>query len=95
MPVTTINAAASTVIVKLGGGILRGITGVSAGTSYTFKCQDGPDPAGITARTLIGAAAIPVVAGQQWVHPAEPISFANGLQFVVAGTPGEFNVQWD
>jgi len=94
MPVTTVNAAAGTVQVKLGGGILRGIQGVSAGTSYTFKCNDGPDPAG-NARTLVGAAAIPVVAGVQWVHPAEPIAFTNGLQFVVAGTPGEFFVQWD
>lgn len=94
MPVTTVNGAAGTIIVKLGGGILRGITGVAAGTNYTFKCQDGPDING-NARTLVGASAIPVVAGQQWVHPAEPISFTNGLQFVVAGTPGEINVQWD
>jgi hypothetical protein len=94
MPVTTVNAAASTVQVKLGGGVLRGIQGVSTGTAYTFQCVDGPNSAG-TNRTLIGAAAIPVVAGQQWVTAAEGIPFTNGLAFIVAGTPGEFFVQWD
>ena len=92
--IATVNGAAGTIIVKRGGGVLRSITGVSAGTSYTFKCQDGPDPAG-NAQTLIGAAAIPVVAGQQWVDPQAPVSFRDGLQFVVTGTPGEFVVQYD
>jgi hypothetical protein len=94
MPVTTVNGAAGTIQVKLGGGILRGIQGVSAGTSYTFQAKDGPDPAGNT-RTLIGAAAVPVVAAQQWVNPGAPIPFTNGLAFTVTGTPGEFYVQWD
>ena len=94
MPVTTVNAAASTVQVKLGVGVVRNVTGVSAGTSYAFKMQDGPDPSG-NFKTLIGAAAIPVVANQQWIDPAAPMSFTNGLAFVVSGTPGEFFVQWD
>lgn len=94
MPVTTVNGVAGTIQVKLGGGLLRAIQGVSAGTAYTFKAQDGPDPAG-NFRTLIGAAAIPVVANQTWVTPAEPIAFTNGLAMVVTGTPGEFFVQWD
>lgn len=94
MPVTTVNAAASTVQVKLGGGVVRGVTGVSAGTAYTFKMQDGPDTSG-NFKTLIGATAVPVVADQQWVNPVAPIPFINGLAFVVAGTPGEFYVQWD
>lgn len=92
--IATVNSAAGTVIVKRGGGVLRNITGVSAGTGYTFKCQDGPDPLGNN-QTLIGASAIPVVAGQQWVDPQAPIPFRDGLQFVVAGTPGEFVVQYD
>ena len=92
--ITTVNGAAGTIIVKRGPGQLRNITGISAGTSYTFKCQDGPDSAG-NAQTLIGSGAIPVVANQQWVDPFAPITFRDGLQFVVAGTPGEFVVQWD
>ena len=92
--IQTINSAAGTVIVKRGGGVLRNITGVSAGTSYTFKAQDGPDTAG-NAQTLLGAAAIPVVAGQTWLNNTQPISFRDGLQFVVAGTPGEFVVEYD
>ena len=94
MPVTTVNGVAGTIQIKLGGGILRGIQGVSAGASYAFKAQDGPDPSG-NFRTLIGAAAVPVVAAQQWVSPNEAIAFTNGLAMVVTGTPGEFFVQWD
>lgn len=92
--IATINGAAGTIIVKRGGGQLKSITGVSAGTSYTFKAQDGPDPSG-NAQALIGVAAIPVVAGQQWVDPQQPVSFRDGLQFVVTGTPGEIVVQYD
>lgn len=94
MPVTTVNSAAGTVQIKRGGGVLRNITGVSAGTSYTFQAKDGPDSVGNT-QTLIGVAAVPVVASQQWVDPVAPMAFTNGLQFVVTGTPGEFFVQWD
>jgi len=94
MPVTTVNSAAGTVQVKLGSGVIRNIEGVSAGTSYTFQAKDGPDAAGGTV-TLIGAAAIPVVAGVRWVDPIAPIPFRNGLQIVVTGTPGELFVQWD
>ena len=92
--VTTVNGTAGTIQVKLGGGVLRGIQGVSAGTSYTFQAKDGPDPNG-NYRTLIGAAAVPVVANQQWVTAAEGLAFINGLAFTVTGTPGEFFVQWD
>ena len=94
MPVTAVNGAAGTIQVKLGGGALRNITGVSAGTSYTFQAKDGPDPSG-NYTTLIGAAAVPVVANQQWVDPVAPMAFTNGLAFTVTGTPGEFFVQWD
>lgn len=92
--VTTVNGAAGTIQVKIGGGVLRGIQGVSAGTSYTFQAKDGPDASG-NYRTMIGAAAVPVVAGQQWVSPSESLAFTNGLAFTVTGTPGEFYVQWD
>lgn len=53
MPVTTINTT-GTIQVKLGGGRLYNITGVSAGTSFAFRALDGADSAGNT-RTLIGA----------------------------------------
>jgi hypothetical protein len=94
MPVTTVNGAAGTIQVKLGGGVVRNVTGIAAGTSYTFKVQDGPDVNG-NFKTLFGATAIPVVANQQWIDPVAPIPFINGLAFVVTGTPGEFYVQWD
>lgn len=92
--IATVNGAAGTIIVKRGGGVIKSIKGVSAGTSYTFKAQDGPDPAG-NAQTLIGAAAIPVVAGTEYADPMNPIPFRDGLQFVVTGTPGEFVVHYE
>ena len=92
--VTTVNGAAGTIQVKLGGGVLRDIRGIAAGTSYTFQAKDGPDVNG-NYKILIGAAAVPVVNNQSWVNPAEPLTFVNGLAFTVGGTPGEFFVQWD
>jgi hypothetical protein len=94
MPTKTINTAAGTTNLKQGGGMLRNVTGVSAGTSYTFQIKDGPDSAGNT-QVLLGAAAIPVVANQQWVDPQQPMSFRDGLQVVTTGTPGEFFIQYD
>lgn len=95
MPVKQINAAAGTVQVKLGPGKIWRIFGVAAGTSYAFQVKDGPDSAGNT-QTIIGQnAAIPVVAGVQYVNSAEPVSFRDGFQMVMTGTPGDVEVQFD
>ncbi len=94
MPTKAINAAAGTVQVKLGGGVIRSIIGVAAGTSYTFQAKDGPDVNG-NAAVLMGASAIPVVAGQSWLPSGTTIPFINGFQMVVTGTPGEVFVQYD
>ena len=93
--VQQVHGAAGTIQLKLGGGQVRSIVGVAAGTSYTFQLKDGPDSAG-NARTIVGQnAAIPVVAGTQYMSPTFPIPFINGLQAVVTGTPGDFEVEFD
>jgi len=94
MPVAIVNGAAGTLQVKLGGGKLYDVVGVAAGTSYTFIAKDGPDPSG-NFKTLFGAATIPVVAGQHLMASGISVPFINGLAFTVAGTPGEFDVQYD
>jgi len=95
MPYSTIvNAAASTVLVRAGGGQLYNVVGIAAGTSYTFVVKDGPDPNG-NYRTMFGGTPIPVVAGQNLFDGGgPPMPFTNGLSFTVAGTPGEFDVIW-
>lgn len=92
---TDVTAAASTVQIKLGGGQVYDVVGVSAGTSYAFVLKDGPDPNG-NFRTIVGGgAAIPVVAGQHLMADGRPIACTNGIAVTVSGTPGELMVHWD
>ena len=94
MAVTQVTTA-GTVQVKLGGGRLYNVVGISAGTSMTYQIKDGPDVNG-NSRLLFGGTAIPVVAGQNLRQAGyEPIQFTNGLQFVIGGTPGEVDVEFD
>jgi len=90
-----INAAAGTVQVKLGGGKIWAIVGVAAGTSYAFQVKDGPDPQGNTQTIMGQSAAIPVVAGVNYIDPQQPITFRDGFQMVMTGTPGDVEVQYD
>jgi hypothetical protein len=93
--VQQVNGAAGTIQLKLGGGRVYSIVGVSIGTNYALQLKDGPDPAG-NAKTIVGQnAAIPAVAGVQYMSPTQPTTFINGLQAVVTGTPGEFEVEFD
>lgn len=95
MAMKQINAAAGTVQVKLGGGRVYSLVGVSVGTSYTIQLKDGPDPNG-NSKTIFGeGAAVPAVAGLQYLNNYQPITFINGLQAVVTGTPGEFDLEFD
>lgn len=95
MPLLQVKSAAGTTQPKLGGGVIRSIIGVAAGTAYAFQIKDGPDSAGNT-QTIIGqAAAVPVIAGVQYISQTAPIPFRDGLQVVVTGTPGEFEIQFD
>lgn len=92
---TDITAAAGTVQVKLGGGLVYDVVGVSAGTSYAYVLKDGPDSGG-NFRTIVGGgAAVPVVAGQHLITDGRPVSFSNGLALTVSGTPGEILVHFD
>lgn len=95
MAMRQINAAAGTVQLKLGGGRVYSLVGVSVGTAYTIQLKDGPDPSGNT-NTIFGQnAAVPAVAGLQYLNNYQPITFINGLQAVVTGTPGEFEIEID
>ena len=90
-----INVAAGTAQIKLGAGKVWGILGVSAGTSYTFQLKDGPDANGNVQIIYGQSAAVPVVAGVQYLNPLEPLTFRDGLQITVAGTPGDIELQYD
>ena len=95
MAMQQVNGAAGTIQIKLGGGRVYSVVGVAAGTSYTFQLKDGPDPNG-NSKTIMGQnAAIPVVAGTQYMSATQPITFINGLQAVVTGTPGDFELEFD
>lgn len=82
--------------IKLGAGVIRKITVLNAGTSWTLQLLDGPDSAGNTA-TLMGASAFTVPAvGTQLLDPFAPLYFRNGLQAVTGGTTaGEIDIQYD
>lgn len=92
--VAIVNGAAGTIQVKLGGGQLYDVIGISAGTSYAFIVKDGPDSSG-NYKTLFGGAAIPVVAGQHLISDTRAVPFVNGLALTVSGTPGEAEVHFD
>jgi hypothetical protein len=92
--VTVVNAAASTVQVKIGGGQLYDVIGIATGTAYAYTVKDGPDVNG-NYRTMFGATPLVVAAGQHLLTSGRPVSFANGLALTVSGTPGEFEVQFD
>ena len=95
MPMKQINIAAGTSQVKLGPGKIWSIVGVAAGTTYAFQIKDGPDSAGNTQTIMGQSAAIPVIAGVQYVNSAEPMTFRDGFQMVMTGTPGDIEVQYD
>lgn len=96
MPVKQINSAAGTVQVKLGAGKIWAISGVAAGTAYSFQVKDGPDSAGNTQTIMGQTSAIPVIAGVQYLGVSgEPLTFRDGFQMVMTGTPGEVEVQYD
>jgi hypothetical protein len=95
MPTTDVTAAAGTVQIKLGGGRVWDLVGISAGTSYAYVLKDGPDISGNYRTIAGGGAAIPVVAGQHFMDTGRFIPFTNGIAVTVSGTPGEFFVDWD
>lgn len=94
MPMLQVNTAA-TITVKRGAGKIWSLLGVAAGTTFAFQLKDGPDTAG-NSQTIMGqSAAIPVIAGVQYVNSAEPLVFRDGLQIVTTGTPGDLEIQYD
>lgn len=95
MPMLQINSAAGTVQVKRGAGKIWSLVGVAAGTAYSFQIKDGPDTAGNTQTIMGQSAAVPVIAGVQYVSSAEPMTFRDGFQMVMTGTPGDIEVQYD
>lgn len=93
MPILQVNTAA-TITVKRGAGKVWSLLGVAPGTTFAFQLKDGPDSNGNT-QTLIGqSAAVPVIAGVQYVNSANPLSFRDGLQIVTTGTPGDLEIQY-
>lgn len=90
-----VKSAAGTVQAKLGGGRIYNIVGVAAGTSYAFQIKDGPDING-NSQTIMGqTAAIPVIAGVNYIQSMQPLTYRDGLQIVVSGTPGELEIQFE
>lgn len=95
MPYSTIvNQAASTVLIKPGGGHLYNVICVAAGTAYAFICKDGPDDSAGNYRTMFGGTPIVLTTGQNLFDSGGPMPFTNGLSLTVSGTPGEYDVIW-
>ena len=94
MPSKTINTA-GTFNIKQGASRLYSIFCVSVGTAFTIRVLDGPDNAG-NAQTKLGAAAITPPGVGYLLNPnQEPMIFRDGLQIITAGTPGEYEIEFD
>jgi hypothetical protein len=83
-------AAAGTFNLKQGTGRVLGLSCPSAGTNFTLQINDGPTSTG-TVRTLYGATPTTLTTG---IILFDPLIFTNGLQVVLAGTPGELDIDW-
>jgi hypothetical protein len=94
MPSKTLNTA-GTFNVKQGTARLYSIFCVSVGTAFTIRVLDGPDSAGNT-QSKLGAAAITSPGVGYLLNPnQEPVILRDGLQIITAGTPGEYEIEYD
>jgi hypothetical protein len=82
-------AASGTYFLKDGAGYVRNIACSNAGISSTFVIND-IGPAG-TVALIGGITAFPITVG---VALNSPIFFPHGLQLVLGGTVGEFDVDY-
>jgi len=88
-------SAAGTFNLKQGTGRIYSVFCASVGTAFTIQIKDGPDSAG-NAQTKLGAAAITPPAVGFLLNPSEqPLIFRDGIQIVTAGTPGEYEIEYD
>jgi hypothetical protein len=65
------------------------------GTGFTIQLKDGGDSAGNT-QTKLGAAAVTGTSNTFLFNPCQqPLIFRDGIQVVTAGTPGEYEIEYD
>lgn len=81
--------ASGTFFLKDGAGYIRNISCPNAGTSATFVFND-IGPAGTTA-LIGGTTAFPISLGMAL---NSPVFFPHGIQIVLGGTVGEFDVDY-
>lgn len=92
MPVSVLTTT-GTKQIKTGSGVLLGVILASTGTSVSIQIKDGPDSSGNAVVLFGNTAIVPTVVGSNLIPV--PVPFTNGLQVVVGGTPGEFDVIWE
>lgn len=81
--------ASGTYFLKDGAGYIRNISCPNAGTASTFVFND-IGPAGTTA-LIGGTTAFPISVG---ISLNSPVFFPHGIQIVLGGTVGEFDVDY-
>ena len=89
MAVTTLTTA-GTFNLKQGTGRVLGLSCPVAGTAFTLQINDGPNSAGAVV-TKYGVTPSTLTTG---ILIFDPIIFRDGLQVVLAGTPGELDIDW-
>jgi len=92
---TKIISTATTTNLKQGPGRIYSIFCASVGTAFTIQVKDGPDSAGNT-QTKLGASAVTGTSNTYLLNPSQqPLIFRDGIQIVTAGTPGEYDIEYD
>ncbi len=94
VPTKVINTA-GTFNLKQGTSRLYSIFCASVGTAFTIRVLDGPDSAGNTQAKLGAAAITPPGVGYLLNPNQEPMILRDGLQVITAGTPGEYELEFD
>jgi hypothetical protein len=94
VPTKVINTAATTNL-KQGPSRVYSIFCASVGTGFTIRLLDGPDSNG-NAQTKLGAAAVTGTSNTYLLNPVQqPLIFRDGIQIITAGTPGEYDIEYD
>lgn len=91
MPVSVLTTT-GTKQLKVGSGNLLGVIVAATGTAVSIQIKDGPDVNGNSVVLFGNTAIVPTVVGSNLIPV--PVPFTNGLQVIVGGTPGEFDVIW-
>ena len=91
MPITAITTSATFQLKASAAGYIQCIFCANAGTTWTIKILDGPDPNGNTTTLIGGTSPLTLTVGDIL---DTPLYFSKGLQVVTSGTAGEVEIQW-